>query len=45
VNKINGTYVEGLAKWADPNGRIHPTLTQHVTVTGRLSSVDPNLRN
>lgn len=45
VNKINGTYVEGLSKWADPDGRIHPTLTQHVTVTGRLSSVDPNLQN
>ena len=45
VNKINGTYVEGLSKWADPNGRVHPTLTQHVTVTGRLSSVDPNLQN
>jgi DNA polymerase-1 len=45
VNKINGTYVEGLSKWADHDGRIHPTLTQHVTVTGRLSSVDPNLQN
>lgn len=43
--KMKGTYVDGLAKWADDDLRIHPTLTQHVTVTGRLSSVDPNLQN
>lgn len=43
--KIKGTYVDGLRKWVDPEDRIHPTLTQHVTVTGRLSSVDPNLQN
>lgn len=45
VNKIKGTYVEGLSKCADPDGRIHPTLTQHVTVTGRISSTEPNLMN
>jgi DNA polymerase-1 len=44
LNKMKGTYVDGLAKWADENLRIHPTLTQHVAVTGRLSSVDPNLQ-
>jgi len=43
--KIKGTYVDGLRKWVDDSLRIHPTLTQHVTVTGRLSSVDPNLQN
>ena len=43
--KMKGTYVDGLSKWVDKNLRIHPTLTQHVTVTGRLSSVDPNLQN
>jgi len=45
LSKFNSTYVEGLSKWLDPVGRVHPTLTQHVTVTGRLSSVDPNLQN
>ena len=45
VGKIRGTYVDGLQKWVDPEGRIHPTLTQHITVTGRISSVDPNLMN
>jgi len=43
--KMKGTYVDGLRKWVDDDYRIHPTLTQHVTVTGRLSSVDPNLQN
>lgn len=43
LSKTLNTYVRGLAKWLDPHMRIHPTLTQHVTVTGRLSSTDPNL--
>jgi DNA polymerase I-like protein with 3'-5' exonuclease and polymerase domains len=36
LTKFNSTYVKGLSKWLDPEGRIHPTLTQHVAVTGRL---------
>jgi DNA polymerase I - 3''-5'' exonuclease and polymerase domains len=43
--KMKGTYVDGLRKWVDDELRIHPTLTQHVAVTGRLSSVEPNLQN
>lgn len=43
--KMKGTYVDGLRKWSDEELRIHPTLTQHVTVTGRLSSIDPNLQH
>ena len=45
LTKFLGTYIDGLAKWADAECRIHPTLTQHVVVTGRASSVDPNLQN
>lgn len=45
LTKFLGTYVDGLEKWADEELRIHPTLTQHVTVTGRASSTDPNLQN
>jgi DNA polymerase-1 len=45
LSKVKSTYVAGLLKWVDGELRIHPTLTQHVTVTGRLSSVDPNLQN
>ena len=43
MSKMLGTYVNGLHKWVDNSCRIHPTLTQHVAVTGRLSSVSPNL--
>lgn len=45
LTKTLGTYVKGLQKHADPRDRIHPMLNQHVTVTGRLSSTDPNLQN
>lgn len=43
--KTRGTYVDGMIKHCDPHLRIHPMLTQSVTVTGRLSSRDPNLQN
>lgn len=43
--KVHSTYIIGLNKWADSEERVHATLTQHVTVSGRLSSVDPNLQN
>lgn len=45
VAKAKSTYVDGLQNWVDHNSRIHTTLNQHVTVTGRLSSTEPNLQN
>jgi len=45
VTKLNSTYCEGLLKVADENGRVHSTFNQTVTVTGRLSSTEPNLQN
>jgi len=45
ISKIHGTYVAGLQEWIDGNYRIHTTLNQHGTVSGRLSSKDPNLQN
>ncbi len=45
VTKLKSTYVEGLLKAADGNGRCHTTFKQTGTATGRLSSVNPNLQN
>ena len=45
MSKIHGTYVVGLAGWLDDSSRIHSTFNQTGTVTGRLSSRDPNLQN
>lgn len=45
LGKILGTYVRGLMKRADADGRIHTTFNQHVAETARLSSSDPNLQN
>lgn len=45
VAKLKSTYVDGLLKAADENGRCHTTFKQTGTATGRLSSVNPNLQN
>lgn len=45
VAKIHGTYVTGLQDWIDMKYRIHTSLNQIGTVTGRLSSSEPNLQN
>ncbi len=46
THKLRSTYVEALPKLVDPlTGRIHTSLNQTVTATGRLSSSNPNLQN
>jgi DNA polymerase I len=44
--KLRSTYLEGLKKVLDPSdGRVHTTFNQALTMTGRLSSSEPNLQN
>lgn len=43
--KLQSTYIEGLLKVIQADGKIHTRYVQTLTQTGRLSSVDPNLQN
>ena len=43
--KLYGTYIEGLVKVVEEDGRIRTSFNQKQTLTGRLSSSEPNLQN
>ncbi len=43
--KLKSTYVDGLLKVLDPDGRVRTSFQMTVTATGRLSSTEPNLQN
>lgn len=45
LTKLDSTFVEGMLKQRDANGRIHSRFMQCVTATGRISSTEPNLQN
>ncbi len=46
IAKLNSTYVDGLLPAIDKaDGKIHSSFNQTVTVTGRISSTEPNLQN
>ena len=45
LSKLKSTYCDGLLKVIAPDGRIHSSLNQTETRTGRISSSEPNLQN
>ena len=45
VTKLNATYIVGLTEKIDRDGRVRSLFDQTATVTGRLSSNEPNLQN
>jgi DNA polymerase-1 len=45
VFKLYSTYIQGYKNLADANGFVHTTFNNTATVTGRLSSSEPNLQN
>jgi DNA polymerase-1 len=44
-SKLVSTYTSSLAERADTNDRVHSTFNIAATITGRLSSSEPNLQN
>jgi DNA polymerase I-like protein with 3'-5' exonuclease and polymerase domains len=43
--KFRSTYTEQIPRWAEADGRVHPTIKMTRTSTGRLAMSDPNLQN
>lgn len=45
LTKFMSTYIKSIYVKSSLDGRVYPGYLQHRTVTGRLSSVDPNFQN
>lgn len=45
ITKMYGTYLESMRSHIGSDGKIHTQFNQMTTVTGRLSSNEPNLQN
>ncbi|MEK9167937.1 MAG: DNA polymerase [Patescibacteria group bacterium] len=45
LQKLLSTYIDNIPEMVDKNGRLHTTLNQAGTTTGRFSSSNPNLQN
>ena len=45
LSKTMGTYIKGYERRIQDDGKVYTTFNIHGTVTGRLSSSDPNVQN
>ncbi len=45
LQKLLSTYIDSIPEKVAPDGRLHARFNQTGAVTGRLSSLDPNLQN
>src|SRR5690606_33645512 len=45
ISKLHSTYVKGIRERLDDKDLLHASFNLHTTVTGRLSSSNPNLQN
>ncbi len=45
LSKLKSTYVDGLLKVVEEDGKIHTNFKQTETRTGRISSTEPNMQN
>ena len=45
IQKLLSTYIDNIPLMVDANGRLHSTLNQDGTTTGRFSSTNPNMQN
>lgn len=45
IQKLLSTYIDNIPQMVDEHGRLHTTLHQDGTTTGRFSSSNPNLQN
>ncbi len=45
LSKLKSTFIDAMLDKIGADGRIHTTLNQNVTATGRISSAEPNLQN
>ncbi len=45
LTKLRSTYLEGLKPMLDSDNVVHTEFKQMLTLTGRLSSIEPNLQN
>ena len=45
VSSYLSSFVEGIGAYTKQDGKLHVSLTQHVTATGRFSGRNPNMQN